>query len=76
MFRRVSTLVLSSPKLLRRTNDCRTMIWAIDLDDGTLIDALGKGLGRPKIPDLGPEPPYIPCFGAQGWPALPNSTSI
>ncbi|CAG8979165.1 hypothetical protein HYALB_00000299 [Hymenoscyphus albidus] len=25
-----------------------TMIWAIDLDDGSSIDALGKGLGRPK----------------------------
>ncbi|KAL2068496.1 hypothetical protein VTL71DRAFT_14833 [Oculimacula yallundae] len=25
-----------------------TMIWAVDLDDGTEIDALGKGFGRPK----------------------------
>ncbi|KAL8801880.1 MAG: hypothetical protein Q9182_004169 [Xanthomendoza sp. 2 TL-2023] len=25
-----------------------TMIWAIDLDDGTLIDALGANMGRPK----------------------------
>ena len=26
----------------------RTMIWAIDLDDGTLINALGSDLSRPK----------------------------
>lgn len=24
------------------------MVWAIDLDDGTLIDALGSNLSRPK----------------------------
>lgn len=31
------------------------MVWAIDLNDGTSIDALGKGLGRPKAlvsPDI------------------------
>jgi chitinase len=26
----------------------RTLVWAIDLDDGTLIDALGSNMGRPK----------------------------
>jgi chitinase len=25
-----------------------TMVWAVDLDDGTLINALGSNLGRPK----------------------------
>ncbi|GAB0138217.1 hypothetical protein EsDP_00006456 [Epichloe bromicola] len=45
----------------------RTMIWAIDLDDGTLIKALGEGLGRNKstlhelppyqLPDLGTHDP-------------------
>ncbi|GAB0145998.1 hypothetical protein EsHS_00006412 [Epichloe bromicola] len=44
-----------------------TMIWAIDLDDGTLIKALGEGLGRNKstlhelppyqLPDLGTHDP-------------------
>jgi chitinase len=24
------------------------MVWAIDLDDGTLIEALGSNLNRPK----------------------------
>lgn len=44
------------------------MIWAVDLDDGTLIDALGKSLGRAKKEDLGPSPPFVPCFGTGGWP--------
>jgi chitinase len=52
-----------------------TMIWAIDLDDGTLINALGQSLGRPPQPDLGPDPPYVPCFGSSGWPDIGNSTS-
>lgn len=26
----------------------RTMAWAIDLDDGSLIDSLGANMGRPK----------------------------
>ncbi|EEP82318.1 conserved hypothetical protein [Uncinocarpus reesii 1704] len=30
-----------------------TMVWAIDLDDGTLLDALGSGLSRPKDPVTG-----------------------
>ncbi|KAM7213471.1 Glycoside hydrolase superfamily [Rhypophila decipiens] len=41
-----------------------TMVWAIDLDDGTLIEALGKGLSKPKSPvyDV-PNNPF--CWG--GW---------
>ncbi|KAK4143425.1 glycoside hydrolase superfamily [Dichotomopilus funicola] len=38
-----------------------TMIWAIDLDDGTLINALGSDLSRPKSV-LGQRPPSIPDF--------------
>jgi chitinase len=26
----------------------RTLVWAIDLDDGTLINALGSNMARPK----------------------------
>lgn len=37
---------------------CRTMIWAIDLDDGTLIDALGSTLSRNKTRIL-PEAPFL-----------------
>ncbi|KAL7622471.1 hypothetical protein AAE478_007977 [Parahypoxylon ruwenzoriense] len=46
-----------------------TMIWAVDLDDGTLIKALGKNLGRAPKPDRGPNLPYMPCFGTGGWPS-------
>ncbi|OTB01251.1 glycoside hydrolase family 18 protein [Hypoxylon sp. CI-4A] len=49
-----------------------TMVWAIDLDDGTLIDSLGNSLGRPKNLDLGPPLPYAPCFGGSGWPDTPK----
>ena len=51
-----------------RTLAHRTMVWAVDLDDGTLIDALGENLGRHKkleLPDMGH---LVPCFGAGGWP--------
>ncbi|KAI5457374.1 glycoside hydrolase superfamily [Mariannaea sp. PMI_226] len=42
-----------------------TMIWAIDLDDGTLINSLGQGMGRKKasvqnITDI------AMCFGSTG----------
>lgn len=40
-----------------------TMVWAIDLDDGTLINALGSNMARPKAeiyPDI---PYYTPDFG-------------
>ena len=39
----------------------RTMIWAIDLDDGTLINALGSDLSRPKS-DLTDPLTLIPDF--------------
>lgn len=47
------------------------MVWAIDLDDGTLIDSLGQSLGREKTLTL-PELPNIEtCFGGgecvPGW---------
>ena len=32
------------------------MIWAIDLDDGSLIDALGSNMGRKKK-SIAPEAP-------------------
>lgn len=72
-------LASASPFLILYVADLhvrRTMVWAIDLDDGTLIGDLGESLGRPKSPDLGPDPPYVPCFGASGWPETSdNSTS-
>lgn len=43
-----------------------TMIWAIDLDDGTLIDALGANLGRMKLGDTGQQPLFGPDLGS-GW---------
>ncbi|KAK7425112.1 hypothetical protein QQX98_000026 [Neonectria punicea] len=39
-----------------------TMVWAIDLDDGTLIEALGKGISRPKSQVVA-VPKVIDCFG-------------
>ena len=38
------------------------MVWAIDLDDGTLIKALGQGLSR-KESDVVPVPKVVNCFG-------------
>ncbi|KAM5467394.1 putative chitinase [Microsporum audouinii] len=40
-----------------------TMVWAIDLDDGTLIDALGSNLGRKKNTVLKKLPYYTPDLG-------------
>ena len=37
------------------------MIWAIDLDDGTLINALGSDLSRPKS-DVQDRPSLLPDF--------------
>jgi chitinase len=37
------------------------MVWAIDLDDGTLINALGSDLSREKS-QLTIRPPRIPDF--------------
>lgn len=42
------------------------MVWAIDLDDGTLIDALGANMGRKKRK----VPPQAPLWGSDlgsGW---------
>jgi len=45
----------------------RTMVWAIDLDDGTLIDSLGANMGRPKK-NVPPEPGLIGQDLGSGWP--------
>lgn len=39
------------------------MVWAIDLDDGSLVDALGESLGRPKSLKLPEVAPGGNCFG-------------
>ncbi|KAM5523864.1 chitinase [Fusarium oxysporum f. sp. phaseoli] len=39
-----------------------TMVWAIDLDDGTLIEALGKGMKRKKSRTSPPQK-VVSCFG-------------
>lgn len=44
------------------------MVWAIDLDDGTLINALGSDLSRPKN-ELTKPPPSIPDFETE-WDEL------
>lgn len=44
---------------------CRTMVWAIDLDDGTLIDALGENIGRPKQDTIDEWPLVFPCLGTE-----------
>ena len=36
-----------------------TMVWAVDLDDGTLIEALGSNLNRPKAEIY--EPRILEC---------------
>lgn len=46
-------------------NSLRTMVWAIDLDDGTMIEALGKGMKREKSLVVEPRK-VIDCFGAGG----------
>ncbi|KAI6779851.1 putative chitinase [Emericellopsis cladophorae] len=38
-----------------------TMVWAIDLDDGTLISSLGKASGRAKKQIITPRP-WVECF--------------
>jgi hypothetical protein len=40
---------------LQLTVICRTMAWAIDLDDGTTIQELGADLDRPKFPTFDPD---------------------
>jgi chitinase len=39
------------------------MVWAIDLDDGTLIDALGDSIARPKE-DVNNATTVLTCFGS------------
>jgi len=39
------------------------MVWAIDLDDGRLVDALGESLGRAKRPELPQGVGPSNCFG-------------
>ncbi|KAM0187753.1 hypothetical protein ACHAPI_010981 [Fusarium lateritium] len=39
-----------------------TMVWAIDLDDGTMIKALGQGMKRKKA-EIMPPLKEISCFG-------------
>ena len=41
------------------------MIWAIDLDDGTLIEELGSNLNREKEEIYADPPYYLPCFGSK-----------
>ncbi|KAE8375114.1 glycoside hydrolase [Aspergillus bertholletiae] len=52
-----------------------TMIWAVDLDDGTLVEALGKAMDKKKgwIGDGKYKP--MPCFG-RSWPKGSNKTWI
>jgi chitinase len=38
------------------------MVWAIDLDDGTLINALGNNIKRPKE-ELTNVTSLVTCFG-------------
>ena len=38
-------------------------MWAIDLDDGTLIDALSESIGRPKQSIIEDWPLVFPCLG-------------
>jgi hypothetical protein len=39
------------------------MVWAIDLDDGTLIEGLGKGMKRKKS-SVSPPQKVVSCFGS------------
>lgn len=42
-------------------------MWAIDLDDGTLIEALGENLGREKSSVFPDVPINLPDLGTD-WP--------
>ncbi|KAE8352807.1 glycoside hydrolase superfamily [Aspergillus coremiiformis] len=50
-----------------------TMVWAIDLDDGTLVEALGKVMDKEKEQLIRKPPNPIPCFGTP-WPKNMNRT--
>ncbi|KAE8151870.1 glycoside hydrolase superfamily [Aspergillus avenaceus] len=50
-----------------------TMVWAVDLDDGTLSDALGKAMNKTKIDPIKDPYAIAPCFGSP-WPKWSNKT--
>lgn len=53
----------NSPRKLNTNIDTfSTMVWAIDLDDGTLIDALGENIGRRKE-EIANISQILNCFG-------------
>lgn len=43
------------------------MVWAIDLDDGTLLTALSSVSSRPKQHTRSPNPSFLPDFESP-WP--------
>lgn len=53
------------------TNVCvrRTMVWAIDLDDGTLLEALGANISRNKTQILPYPRASVPDWW---WPKVPK----
>ena len=55
------SLLSSSLSLEHLLTLASAMVWAIDLDDGTLINALGKASGRKKKGIITPNP-FIECF--------------
>jgi chitinase len=50
-----------------------TMVWAVDLDDGTLIEALGKVMDKDKRWVGDGKLVVTPCFGSN-WPMEMNKT--
>jgi chitinase len=62
MFSQCNAKLTSSLSLLQST-----MVWAIDLDDGTLINSLGANMGRPKS-FVSPEAPPMGSDLGTGWP--------
>ncbi|KAK3313314.1 glycoside hydrolase superfamily [Apodospora peruviana] len=50
------------------------MVWAVDLDDGTLIKSLAE-TGRATTIILDKEPDIIPCFGSDNWQGLGDNNS-
>lgn len=52
-----------------------TMVWAVDLDDGTLVEALGNASGKKKQWTSDGKFKPMPCFG-KNWPKGSNKTWI
>ncbi|UDD56387.1 hypothetical protein AFCA_003934 [Aspergillus flavus] len=52
-----------------------TMVWAVDLDDGTLVEALGNASGKKKQWTSDGIFKPMPCFG-KNWPKGSNKTWI